>query len=84
MGRLEQRRPSSPREEVPERDVGEELERRDEERDDDPDRRQDRDQGAKGEDDFDDVLAPAAAGGAQADCACSDLLCRQPTTPSCS
>ena len=53
-----------------------------EERDDDPDRGQDRDERAQGEDDLDDVLAPAPAGGTQPDCACGNLLRRQPTAPS--
>ena len=43
----------------------EELERRHEQRDDDPDRRRDRDERAEGEDALDDVLAEAPAPGAE-------------------
>ena len=66
-GGLEERGPAVAREEVDERDLAEELDRRLEQRDDDPDRRRDRDEGAEGEDDLDDVLAPAPAVGAQPD-----------------
>ena len=65
--RLEERRPAIVGEEVDDRDLAEELDRRHDQRDDDADGRQNRDQGAEGEDDLDDVLAPAPAFGAQPD-----------------
>ena len=63
LGGLEERRPVGPGEEVDRVDLAEELDRRDEQRDDDPDRRRDRDERAEGEDDLDRVLAPAPPGG---------------------
>ncbi len=57
MGGLEERRPVRAGQEVGDRDLLEELERRHEERDHDPDGRGDGDQRANGEDALDDVLA---------------------------
>ena len=65
--RLEERRPAIVGEEVDDRDLAEELDRRNDQRDDDADGRRHGDQGAEGEDDLDDVLAPAPAFGAQPD-----------------
>ena len=65
LRRLEERRPLGPGEEVDDRDLAEELEGGQEERDDDPDRRRDRDQGADAEEDLDDVLAVAPPAGAE-------------------
>ena len=47
LRRLEERRPGRPGEEVDRADLGEELERREEQRDDDPERRHDRDECAE-------------------------------------
>ena len=55
----EERRPLRAGEVVPDRDLAEELDRGQEERNDDPDGRCHRDEGAEGEDALDDVLAPA-------------------------
>ena len=53
------------REEVDDADLAEELDRRHEQRDDDPDRRRHRDERAEGEDALDDVLAPVPSLSAQ-------------------
>ena len=53
LGRLEERRPVRPGEEVDDRDLAEELDRRHEQRDDDPDRRRDRDERTQAEDALD-------------------------------
>ena len=55
----EQGCPLRSRQVVHDRDLAEELDRREEERDDDPDGRRYGDEGAQGEDALDDVLAPA-------------------------
>ena len=57
----EERRPLGSREVVPQGYLAKELDRRDEERDDDADRRRHGHEGAKGEESFDDILAPAPA-----------------------
>ena len=76
--RLEERGPVGPRQEVDDRDLAEELDRRNEERDDDADRGRDRHERAQGEARLDDVLAPAAASGAEPEWLWCCSACRHP------